>query len=500
MKEAAIEVHHTDTSDGTWDGPGTEAAIPADASAEDLASVFAWVDPDGDPETKAAYRFIHHEGVGGPANMKAAQTGIGVLNGGMGGTTIPKEDFQGVFDHLAAHLTDAELEVPPLKEAGPDHMAAMEMMSEAIDALVAAYQAMTQAMGGEPAPTEAFDPKSKPALESLAAAMMADPTWAMEVQKVAASLSPSEVDGDFVALTERAIMDDGTALLRVITPGWGSSGYYAPELLERDGPTVFTAGTKMFWNHQTDAEEAARPEGDLRDLAGELIEDASWNADGPEGPGLYAKAKVFSHFRDTVEELAPHIGVSIRAMGKASSGTVEGREGTVIDALTHGMSVDFVTEPGAGGKVLSLFEAAGRNPKEGELTMEEAKELKEAQDAALEARTELAKRDAADILRDAMSEAKLPEAATKKLTEALPAKITLGEDGKLDTEAFTVIVTEAIAAEVAYLTEVTGAGSIQNLGGTKEDDATKVEGDLVSAFEDIGLGESAAKIAAQGRN
>ena len=66
--------------------------------------------------------------------------------------------------------------------------------------------------------------------------------------------------------------------------GRGTSGYYPAEVLERDGPKVFPAGTKNFWNHQTDAEEAARPEGDLRDLASVLTEDAHFENNGPTGP------------------------------------------------------------------------------------------------------------------------------------------------------------------------------------------------------------------------
>ena len=524
MKEAAIEVHDTPTSTSAWDGPAVVAAIPSTATEADLKSVFAWEDSEGDPTAKGDYKFPHHNGVDGPANMTASSAVIAALNGGRGGSDIPAEDRQGVWDHVSAHIMagDPKAEVPALEDgaapteadAPTDLGAAVEALSSAIEAVGAAYEALVPMLdipkpdapkpdakavpptdggaGKNPFPPkmEAFDPKDKKSLELLAAAMLADPMWAVEVQKVAASLSPSEVEGDFVPLMERAVAEDGTTLLRVITPGWGSSGYYSPELLERDGPKVFTAGTKMFWNHQTDAEEASRPEGDLRDLAGELIEDAAWNADGPEGAGLYAKAKVFAAFQPIVEELAPHIGVSIRAMGKATNGTIEGREGPVIDALTHGRSVDFVTAPGAGGKVMSLFEAARPSSTEGNLNMDDQKELNEARD-------ELKAIHAGAIITAAVAEAKLPDAAVKRLTESLPAKAVLNDEGKLDEDALKVIVDEAIASEVAYLTEVTGAGSVRNLGGEAEGEAK--DGDLAEAFQKIGLPESTAKLAAAGR-
>lgn len=114
----AIGVHHTATSEGAWDGPANEARLRADGSAAYYRSAFAWQDPEGDPATKAAYRFIHHEVGGdgrvGAANLRGASTGIGVLNGGRGGTTIPSGDVAGVYRHLAAHLRDGDREPPEL--------------------------------------------------------------------------------------------------------------------------------------------------------------------------------------------------------------------------------------------------------------------------------------------------------------------------------------------------------------------------------------------------
>lgn len=163
--------------------------------------------------------------------------------------------------------------------------------------------------------------------------------------------------GDFLRLGEAALRRDGTAAVKLIAPGWGSSGYYSADLLEKDGPGLFRAGTKMYWDHPTQSEESERPEGSLRNLAAVLVSDARW-AQGPEGPGLYADAKIFEGYQKAVAEMAPHIGVSIRAAGRATVGEAEGRKGRIITELTAAQSVDFVTEPGAGGKVLQLFEAA----------------------------------------------------------------------------------------------------------------------------------------------
>jgi hypothetical protein len=54
----------------------------------------------------------------GSANFRACVTGIGVLNGGRVGTTIPSDDRQGVWAHLARHIRDAGREPPERREKG----------------------------------------------------------------------------------------------------------------------------------------------------------------------------------------------------------------------------------------------------------------------------------------------------------------------------------------------------------------------------------------------
>jgi hypothetical protein len=114
--KAAIRPHTTQVTARAWDGTAVVAAIADDASVSDLRSVFAWVDAAGDPEAKTNYRFPHHHGAGGPANVRALLTGIAVLNGARGGTTIPDDDRKAVYNHLAGHLRDSDREPPELKE------------------------------------------------------------------------------------------------------------------------------------------------------------------------------------------------------------------------------------------------------------------------------------------------------------------------------------------------------------------------------------------------
>ncbi|MYS47541.1 HK97 family phage prohead protease [Streptomyces sp. SID5998] len=118
----ALPAHSTDTSDAAWDGPANSRDLPGEESA--LRAAHAWVDPEGDADAKASYRFIHHfvdmDGNVGAASTVACTTGIGVLNGSRGGTTIPDEDRQAVYKHLARHLKDAGIKAPELKAVGSE--------------------------------------------------------------------------------------------------------------------------------------------------------------------------------------------------------------------------------------------------------------------------------------------------------------------------------------------------------------------------------------------
>jgi hypothetical protein len=113
-----IRSHSTDTSTKRWAGSRMETKL-GDAPAKVLRKAYAWVDPDGDPDLKGSYKFIHHEIGGGadvgPANVRACTSGIGVLNGARGGANVPAGDRKGIYNHLARHLRDAGEEPAALK-------------------------------------------------------------------------------------------------------------------------------------------------------------------------------------------------------------------------------------------------------------------------------------------------------------------------------------------------------------------------------------------------
>lgn len=151
---------------------------------------------------------------------------------------------------------------------------------------------------------------------------------------------------------------EGVGRLKValLTPGWGSSGYYSADVCESAGTNrVFKAGTHMYINHPTATENYERPVRDLTQLAAVLAEDAVWNSDEQR---LEAEVTTFSNWRKPIAEMAPHIGVSIRATADVEEGTADGREGTIVTNIAEALSVDFVTKAGRGGKVLEVVEDA----------------------------------------------------------------------------------------------------------------------------------------------
>lgn len=324
----------------------------------------------------------------------------------------------------------------------------------------------------------------------------------------------------FVPLVEQAVRRDGTIAMKLIQPGWGTTGYYPADVLERDGPNVFKAGTQMFWDHDTPSEEVERPEGSLSRLAAVLATDARWEAQGKAGPGLYADAKVFKTYQQPINELAPHIGVSIRASGRATPGEAEGRKGLIIQGITSAKSSDFVTKPGAGGQILQMFEAArqgqpvqpvqpagGNNPMSDELKTQ----LTEAQSRLTQLETQNARLQEALLLRDArdyvatqLATSTLPDVTKVRLAESLATNPPV-KDGVMDKAAYAARIQEAVKAETEYLQKVAGLGSGRIVGmghsdqNTQEFDEAAVQKRLNESFARMGLSEKEAAIAANGR-
>lgn len=349
--------------------------------------------------------------------------------------------------------------------------------------------------------------------------------------------APMEL-GEFVPLVESSeslmplsLQEAATVNLKLISPGWGTSGYYSKDVLKK-AAGVFREGLKMFWNHPTKAEEAARPEGDLDRMAAVLKENARWDDNGPSGPGVYAKAKVFDRYVKPIKEMAKDIGVSIRAFGKGREGQAEGRSGRIVEAIDGAKSTDFVTIAGRGGEVLELFEAAARGPaaaiptEETDMNQSEVQALIEAAVGPLNTRVTAAETRAGNLetenarLRErlALTEARpfivaklaaipnLPAVTRDRLAGQLVNQATLTEAGALDTTALTALVESAAQAELAYLGQVTGGARVTGMGlsvpagAAAPKDPAAAQAKFQESFRSIaGLGETGLKVAVAGR-
>ena len=301
--------------------------------------------------------------------------------------------------------------------------------------------------------------------------------------------------------------------IKLIAPGAGSTAYYPKEVLERDGPKVFKAGTHVYLNHPTAAEEASRPEGDVNNLAGVLSSNAVYHEAHAKGPGLYARMKVFQDHAQTVEEKAPHVGMSIRASGVAESGkTREGRP--VLKELTSAESVDVVTRAGAGGMILTES-ARAANSQEVDMTEADVTRLIESRTAPLRARALRgdALVEASRVLAplDGFHEAAKQEVINRLLERAdtFPLK-----EGELDTVKFGELVMAEAKRVAAFLGQV-APSSVRGLGiaapveiDAKEakkqakllrEQAESEEEDTINVFESLGMPKGAAQLAAKGR-
>jgi hypothetical protein len=238
--------------------------------------------------------------------------------------------------------------------------------------------------------------------------------------------------------------------IKLISPGTGTMAHYPAKALEEAAP-LFKPGTLMFWNHPTAAEDRARPEGDLNNLAAITTKPAVWQENGPKGPGLYAEAKVMADYADRVQERAPHIGLSIRAGGESTGRMINGKP--ELKKINYVESVDYVTKAGRGG--LALVEAArnaGLLPEQ----FEAQESSMNAEEKALLQR--LVDKDIrADAIREGarvLDDVDIPSSAKMYIIETVVDRGVPKKDGALDE----VKLRESVNAEARRFGGAIGAG------------------------------------------
>jgi len=315
------------------------------------------------------------------------------------------------------------------------------------------------------------------------------PRWVKEVEK-------RETLTSYIPLSE-AKLDKGVATVTVIKAGFneGNGRYYPLEVLKRDFK-IFE-GAKMYADHPTEAEEKARPERSIKDWVGTLN-----NVEVKEDGTIIGKATIvepwlqakLARLRDS--EMLSEMGISINAIGSASDAEIEGVKTKLVEKLIKARSVDFVTEPGAGGSVefyeservnIDLIEINQlkelrpdlveviRTETKTELTkevkrvmeMEEKVKDLEGQITTLtserddlktkmeEAEKATKKAEAKSLIDEAISKSELPEAAKSRILEKF--KDVESSDG----------IEEAIKSEKDYIAAIQESGKVKNLGKTE---------------------------------
>jgi len=307
-------------------------------------------------------------------------------------------------------------------------------------------------------------------------------------------------------------VDKFTAHVIVIRSGFneGNRRHYPKEVLARDYKIFEDA--KVFRNHQTVEEEEKRPEGAIENWVGTLC-NVSFNEveEYVEGDIIVHDSgmrTLLTNLKET--KMLDQMGISIRAVGQAMRKVVEGVSTFVVESFQKCRSVDFVTEPGAGGRVLlyeSLVESKSMKLKEQEdgtmeeelqakiaeleavivALQEENAQLKAAKGngddppdiEAVEKAVDEAIREVKEIrkinskknfriaLQEALQDSDLPKAAQKKLLEATQREV--------DTKR----IKSLVEAEEKYILLLQEGANVNGLGLSKGKEHFKKANELI---------------------
>lgn len=303
----------------------------------------------------------------------------------------------------------------------------------------------------------------------------------------------------------------------LIMPGFNRSKerfYEKSTLTESVAGGQFT-DLKMYFNHPTKSGFRDRPERGLEDWVA-TIKEAWVSEDGSVQGKIVVWRRWFQDYLQELKEagLESEIGLSILAVGKQTAKKINGIQTNVIEKFHSVLSVDWVTEPGAGGRVTEIWESyQPARTREQEISMLESLKAAEALAQLRESRPDviaaiLAEQDDATARQAERDEAaaKVTEAEAK--AAAAEERATKAEEQAKGDRAQSAKVSHALALkealEASELPAPTRAKLVNQLVEPvlKEDgsydadvaktrivDAIKVEKEYVAAL----MAESGAK-------
>lgn len=268
----------------------------------------------------------------------------------------------------------------------------------------------------------------------------------------------AESAGGFLALAEgdATPADGNRAPLRVefalIKPGFGNkrdNNYYPADVLKRDCG-VFE-GVKMYTTDHRAGEKSERTEvAVVEQMPVRFLDDGT-----PVGMAAIFDPAFAEKTRNRAAMGQLHtLENSILGRGKSKKGEVAGKKANIVEALTEGISVDWVTTAGAGGRALNLAEAESEIEEVNDMKIEDERIEDEQQpepepEPEPEPVTEGAEEQqpvwlSEDAVTTILADAKLPDTAKERLRV-----IQYPDQDALK---------EAVQAEADYIKELTKAG------------------------------------------
>ena len=191
-----------------------------------------------------------------------------------------------------------------------------------------------------------------------------------------------ESQGTLVEGTLRPNDDGGGEVwVDLIAEGFGNprdKHYYTGDVLQESAPLFENA--KMYANHLL-PEDLERRKGyprDIQDIMGRILEVQPDLAEANEGGrALRARVNIVQPWLWNMVKRDPALlGVSINARGHSRPGKVEEQDARIVESIRRVVSVDWVGEPGAGGRVRELAEQMIEAQLEGD-DVDPADELRE---------------------------------------------------------------------------------------------------------------------------
>ena len=145
------------------------------------------------------------------------------------------------------------------------------------------------------------------------------------------------------SVAEAPVKDGNRWKVIVARPGVGSSGTYSKEVFQRDAAKIVSEGAKCYLEHDDSRK--------VRDMLGHYSE-ARWSE---EDQAVISEITVFKHWREFFEEVSPHCGISLYALGEQDE---DGNVTAFIEDSYNG--ADLVSVPGLTGSGVAekLYESA----------------------------------------------------------------------------------------------------------------------------------------------